>query len=121
MKNVIIVSIFFAGIVIGMYLLKPVLVDSSNDTDNSQLLYENCQGYYEDDNWYMNRNLTEAEQTLIIDKYNELLIEYEITDEELLDDHYLMHEIMEELWQYADDVGIEYIHPIRYHMGGMHW
>ena len=106
MKNIIIVSVFFAGVILGAYFLKPVFVDSSVNDD-----YETYYGYCNND-----YEITE----LISNKYNELLLEYEVTEEGIYQDHYVMHEIMEELWEYAEEQEIEFGYYGGHHMGGMY-
>ena len=119
MKNIIIVSVFFAGVILGMYFLNPLLVDSSTNTEDYVFYSGYCNEHYEDGDWFMSSYLTEEEQESLQVKYDELLLEYEVTEEELYKDHYIMHEIMEELWEYADSEGIEYGYYGGHHMGGM--
>ena len=104
----------------GMYFLSPLVVDSSN-TEEYEFYDGYCTQHYDVDDWFSSSNLTQVEQDLLQNKYDELLVEHGITEEELYGDHDQMHEIMEELWQYADDQGIEYGYYRGHHMGGMHW
>ena len=108
MKNILIVSGFFAGIILGMYFINPTLVDTNSDVEDYEFYNGYCGEHYDEDGWFMNSYLTEEEQDLLQVKYDELLVEYDITQEELYEDHDTMHEIMEDLWDYADEQGIEY-------------
>lgn len=118
MKNLIIVSVFFAGVILGAYFLKPVFVDSSVN-DNYETYYGNCHNNYEISDWMSNGYLTDDERELISIKYNELLLEYDVQEESIYQDHYVMHDLMEELWEYAYEQGIEYGYNGTHHMGGM--
>lgn len=120
MKNIIVVSVFFAGVILGMYFLNPILVDTNNDVDDYEFYSGYCSEHYEDHDWFQSDYLTDEEQALLQTKYDELLVEYGVTEDELYEDHITMHEIMEDLWEYADEQGIEYGYIGYPHMGGMH-
>ena len=95
MKSIIMVFVFFGGVIAGLYFLDPLLADVRADNyDNYEEYYfeGHCGEYYED---FLDRFITSEltiEQTdLITAKFEELLLEHNITEEELYDDMEITH------------------------------
>ena len=122
MKKILFVFTFIGGVIIGGYFLNPVINDVRADNfDNSEEYYYggHCGEYYEG---FLDRFLTEdltlEQSNLITLKFEELLTLYEITEEELYYDMDITHDIMIEMLEYIEDLGIDYYDG--YHRGHMY-
>ena len=120
MKKIILVFVFIGGFITGAYLLDPVIKDVRADDfqyDN-EYYYEGHCGYDEDFlGRFIDGDLTTEQVDLITLRFEELLIEHEITEEELYDDMEITHDIMLDMISYIESLGIEY-YP-SYHRGHM--
>ena len=120
MKNIIIVSTFFAGIILGMYFLNPLIVDTRSETISESDYYGYCHDYEDGNHWFEDEQISQENQDLLRVRFEELLIENNLTEDELYANYDIMHEIMEELWDYAEELGIEYYDYGYHHMGRMY-
>lgn len=113
MKKIMVVFVFIGGIIIGGYFLDPVIenVRAENiDYDNEYYYGGHCGEYYEDGllDRFINDDLTVEQVDLITAKYQDLLLEYGITEDELYNDMEITHDIMLDLIEYTDSLDVDY-------------
>lgn len=116
MKIYLSVFIFIGGIILGVYFINPAVnnVNAGNYNLDEEYYYEGHCGYnYDILDRFLSLDLTDEQIDLITVKYNELLLEYEITEDELYSDMDTTHDIMIEMMEYLESLDIEYNNTYR--------